>query len=350
MVDDNWEFGEKNYICAMKHQIIYLLGAGASYTKENNSSLPLANKFKENFSQLSKYDYDLENYDIKRLMSYILYEGKVIKHTFKTFMDEISQFNTIDEAMRFIYMNADWPKFKRYKEILNVIFYFFENIGNYRDPRYKQFLMTILEDEFKLPENVNILSWNYDNQFEHACNELQLDKKKAKKKPIIGDKNFFKINGTATYSEDSFDGYLYKTKDKNIIGTKNDEELQNFYKFIDNRQNIDFAWEKEFKLKFEERIKKISEFRKPETNNILVVIGYSFPYINHKFDLAIIKAISPSKIYIQNPEFNKDEFLETMGIGYMEKNTEMIINCNKFYIPREMYSGFIKKTGEFDLL
>jgi len=333
----------------MKHQIFYLLGAGASVMQDKYSkktSLPLANDFKDKIEKLFYEEKTPVEYvqtkscyfTQKVLLGDISLDKKIIE-----FQQEISKFGTIDEAMRYYYLNENIERFEYFKGMISSIFYLFENIAQFRDPRYKQFLMTLIEGKgFNLPENIKFLSWNYDNQFEHACYEIQDDKVNFKN--IINPDNFIQINGRATYKHSDINEI------HNIDHNNMPEILsERFDEFKATKNEIDFAWEEEFKPKFEKRIEAIRNFINPDTQRILLVIGYSFPYINHQFDLEIIKAISPDKIYIQNPNIENEEnyinsFRKRMAYEeiYMGNSIEIIKDCSRFHIPNEYFNEYYK--------
>ncbi len=323
---------------SINHQIFYLLGAGASVMQDkysNKACLPLADDFVEKFDTLRFYSKDKTSSKYPRNTENILtsINNKIIKlkDAIDEFLKEISKFGTIDEAMRYYYLNNNTSQFNEFKHTISTIFYIFENIEQFRDPRYKQFLMTLIEDKkFTLPENIKILSWNYDNQFEHACNEIQDNHNKAN---ILNNDNYIKINGSAFFQPKNLNPLI-------LEGSKFQTEIEDFQNFNKNTNKIDFAWEEEFKSKFYKRLENIEKIKSEKA--ILVVIGYSFPFINHKYDLEILETINPSMVYYQNI-FDQTEVLqERFG-----KTFKFINDCNRFYIPKEMYDGYNKNNGKY---
>lgn len=337
----------------MKNQIFYLLGAGASVMQNKltkKACLPLANDFNEKLDKLRYFVKEgttsIYPTDTESILDKLPFQNEALNIFIDKFLKDISSADTIDEAMRYYYLNDNKESFEFNKKMISIIFYIFENIEQTRDPRYKQFLMTMIEGKnFRLPNNIKILNWNYDNQFEHACYEIQDDKENIKN--ILNDNNYFKINGSANFQE------IKKKVIERLSQQQNNELIEireNFSKFENMPNEIDFAWEEEFESKFINKIKKISNIKNNETQSILVVIGYSFPFINHKYDFELIKAINPTKIYIQNPTIYDEsfeyDFLTKMGIySQIDKFSFKIINdCSRFYIPKEMYEGFSDKS------
>lgn len=325
-----------------EYDIFYLLGAGASVMQDKYSKkacLPLANDFVEKINKLKFEIIDVFEYQrkTKKIMDEIDLKIVGLNKSITEFLEEISKFGTIDEAMRYYYLNSNINQFNDFKHVISIVFYLFENIEQFRDPRYKQFLMTLIEDKkLTLPKNIKILSWNYDNQFEHACYEIQDNSNKV---DILNKDNFIKINGSATFQ--AIQSNTLITDTTNIYQS----EIEYFENFRHKPNKIDFAWEEEFKPKFDERLKSLKGIRVVKKETILVVIGYSFPFINHKFDLQILETINPSKVYYQNTidqtEVLKERFAKTFTF---------INDCNRFYIPTEMYDGYNKNYGEYHLL
>lgn len=324
---------------SINHQIFYLFGAGASVMQDkysNKACLPLADDFVEKIDSLkilNKYKNYITSYTENAFDSINLnFEG--LRDSISEFLKEISEFGTIDEAMRYYYLNNNTNQFNEFKHTISTIFYIFENIEQFRDPRYKQFLMTLIKDKkFTLPDNIKILSWNYDNQFEHACNEIQDSSNKVN---ILNAENYLKINGSAVYQPIQTNN---NPKLKSV-----DFEYEEFNQFRVKANKIDFAWEEEFKSKFYKRLENIEKFKINKNYNILVVVGYSFPYINHQYDLQILKSLRPTKIYYQNLNDKTAELTERFRRKFIYIN-----DCNRFYIPNEMYEGFYEE-GLYPLL
>jgi|SRR6187402_223846 len=109
--------------------------------------------------------------------------------------------------------------------------------------------------------------------------------------------------------------------------------LKNKYRQYDCHVNINFAWYRDREL-----LGKIVETY--NETEVLVVIGYSFPFFNRDVDREIIRSMSKlRKIYIQdcNPENIKSRFLSILPDW--EKNNVQIIPVNdvtEFFLPPEL--------------
>jgi hypothetical protein len=325
--------GNKN----MESNIFYLLGAGASVMQDKYSKkacLPLSNDFVEKIEKLMKLTIDVHEFPTKtkEILDKIDLNISGLNQSVKDFLEEISKFGTIDEAMRYYYLNDNKSQFEEFKHTISTIFYIFENIEQFRDPRYKQFLMTLIENKkFTLPKKIKILSWNYDNQFEHACNEIQDNSNKIN---ILNSDNYIKINGSASF--EPIQSNILIPESTNQFQS----EIENFENFRQKPNKIDFAWEEEFNSKFIERLENLKKVKSEKA--ILNVIGYSFPFINHKYDLEILETINPSTVYYQNI-FDQTEVLQER----FDKPFKFINDCSRFYTPKEMYDGYNKNYGNY---
>lgn len=135
------------------------------------------------------------------------------------------------------------------------------------DDRYINFLNYVLEQGEEYPSfpsnKIKIVSWNYDNQFELACDSMRMGSIYEKEiKP-----NLLPVNGKfKRHGHYSFIGVL-----------------QNYRESDDG---IQFAWENA-NPNYDEFLK---EFDNREEKHI-VVIGYSFPFANREIDKLILKRI-----------------------------------------------------------
>lgn len=111
--------------------------------------------------------------------------------------------------------------------------------------------------------------------------------------------------------------------------------------FRENNHLISFAWEKGndtetsllLKTKLEEAKKLVSD------TNILVIIGYSFPFFNRDIDKVVFDHIrschSLQKIYYQDP-ISKGEFLRSQFQLDDSIPIEHIQKVDNFFLPLEL--------------
>ncbi len=220
------------------------------------------------------------------------------------------------------------------------------------DYRYDSFFATILENneegELIIPENFSIISWNYDFQVEKAFmnfsgdsleNTLNLFKVDGINYHFQQDdkKSFLtKLNGTAAFAKDG--------KYTNLFDFKNhildEDSLQIISKILIAERNeydtgMRFAWEKNeiSKVAFQNAQFKIIEA------DIIVIIGYSFPYFNREIDRQLFEHSGRNKgypkVYIQCAETEiKSVINRFKGI----KNIIPIpfVELDQFLIPNEL--------------
>ena len=137
------------------------------------------------------------------------------------------------------------------------------SISNRIDYRYDSFFATLLEgisSNLNLPSNINVVSWNYDNQMELAYSEYLIERKTLF--PIQAFLNIYpsahkfdrdksaiiKLNGTATYLDHADEKYHDP-----VLGYIDAEAKKRFLKLNDDSTrygtNIKFAWEDDGEVK-----------------------------------------------------------------------------------------------------
>jgi len=279
-------------------KITYLLGAGASY-----NSIPIVKDFK------SRMEFHISSFENNsELESYV--------EDLKWLHDESFNFSTIDTYAKYLYLNRQNDLEEKYSRLKNALSLFFIIEQTYQfdfnrlensfpdnlDKRYLSFLVSIFNSK-NWPNDIKILSWNYDFQFELACQIIDTDLAnywpKYNGEELSIEHNIIHLNGVAHLFED-----LKIDKRKEI------KEIEKIWRVHNNKiqlsnKAIKFAWESNINLD------KISSFL--IDTDILVIIGYSFPFFNRKTDNAIFEYFKKpkgklKKIYFQNLNL-KGEFL-----------------------------------------
>ena len=217
------------------------------------------------------------------------------------------------------------------------------------DKRYITFWAEYLsETRTALPDNIKILSWNYDMQFEASYSQvknysLELAQQNLQIFPSpqtkieVSRSCILKLNGTAGL----FDDY-YTKKPFNHFDLREHKLMDNLNFLIDplarnyhrafSKPLISFAWETEGVVNETRQLAKLVI----EQTNILVIIGYSFPSFNRLIDKDIFANISNlKKVYYQAPQEELDELLEKLdGINInLRPITKPITNLATFHIP-----------------
>ena len=97
--------------------------------------------------------------------------------------------------------------------------------------------------------------------------------------------------------------------------------------------SLSFAWEKE---KYETEINQIAADAIKETQ-VLVIIGYSFPFFNRAIDQSVLKSMKPYKVYIQDkyPDRILSRFKGAYGYSHQVEYVT-IDDIYQFALPDEL--------------
>lgn len=326
--------------------ITYLIGAGASF-----HALPIVEKIPERLEAFAEqfkmpdFDYVLSNEsDGNMALSYLkkfdfrddkLREYEKIAAFYNNILwlkKESFNHSSIDTFAKKLFLSKNYNDLRKLKFILSC-FFLYEQTYNF-DKRYDSFFASILESLSELPKNIKILSWNYDSQFEIAfMNLINSEIVSARrtlnvltKQDNINDINLnnkfcvFKLNGTTNLRHENLE-----TLDL-IDDFRNDDQLittrftELFEKDFSRKvnSNMSFAWENhDEKSSFNSALKNsILE------TEMLIVIGYSFPFFNRKIDQFILDSMPKlKKVYVQDPNYAPDIIEKIKGLipNYNEK-------------------------------
>jgi hypothetical protein len=228
-----------------------------------------------------------------------------------------------------------------------------------QDPRYDVIFAALLNTRTKkLPDNLHVVSWNYDVQFEKSYSAFSMepitrsfehlgvypcpDGVLVKTNHSIA--RMVKINGTA--------GMVYNQEKEsvNFPDKLQDFDLSNFFSqaiehiraavdstYLVVESMLQFAWEQE-KAVMEARGRAKELIAQTD---ILVVIGYSFPLYNRLIDREILQFTRPdARIIIQMPnDGNFDQVHHQMKMALPIKYIREIVpylNTGQFYVPPEL--------------
>ena len=346
--------------------ITYLLGAGASA-----NALPVVKDIPERLIKFQNYIEENFPEDID--------EKKKLCINIKSLLKTLANHTTIDTyAKELSHLNRTIDLL-RLKSVLSVYF-LWEQIQNGIDKRYNSFLTKVLTNNNRIPENIKILTWNYDIQLEMAMNvytnaEYIIMDYRFSLDPYIEQFSivakslcsfpchhmdienhdlykieFIRLNGIAGSS-------LYTNPTFGTLGLNNPpllpinmslerkklftKEILRKYESLKQNTFFNFAWEKENEIS-KKAVKKAIEIS--QQTEILVVIGYSFPDFNWEIDKSILGEMKRLKrVYVQdiNPDgiadVLKDFFSSGEGIDInpdIEIVVKSINTVNEFHIPR----------------
>jgi hypothetical protein len=345
--------------------ILYLIGAGASF-----NALPIIREVRDDKTNnlIKKSLIDEMNAFINHLSEF---------DEFKQYINlciEARDFSTPDTFAKFLYITNRNSDYRKFKTILSAFIFYKERIAREEsneclDKRVLSFLTMLSKNDGTFPKNVKIISWNYDSQFllakdlansraEHAP-FLSNFKSHPLNKDETSDKNtitMLHLNGIAGYA---FNRRFGKIQYKYLHPEKGFLDIKQIFKekglglnlmvkdliaiFSDPNEGllISFAWEKcivdtnrEYYYS-EERIEYARALAR--ANDILVVIGYSFPFFNREVDKIIFDEMpNLSKIYFQDPYLDGSFLYSRFGLNRDRVKIEHIKQVSDYYVPFEL--------------
>lgn len=330
----------------MSRKITYLLGAGASI-----EAIPVVDGFNESFrDDFAKPFKEQFNLIHTELCSDLM-----------QCTNEIAMHSTVDTYARMLYFSGEQEKLRKLKYFL-ALFFFWKQRSKQHDKRYDLFLAAILGGYVgrpKLPTNIRILSWNYDNQFELSaakffnCDSVSQVRKQVPIYPAYENiemrRSFYdngflvhKLNGSADLTIDQMRSQVVgglNINSTNSVAIRQDSyftDYINSYKSTIRKSMIHYSWEDDNEIShYREKA-----FKSIDGTEILVVIGYSFPTFNRLTDKRILSKISNTleKVYVQAPAGDVNESItriKALSDGSLDDKVYPITSLNEFYIPFE---------------
>lgn len=366
-------------------KVTYYLGAGASA-----NSLPLVSDIPGRLRYFSNHIHHLFNSHYPTVVLKSLSKGEIKDITLRIndLASEVQQHFTIDTYAKKLSFHNDrfeydyllrltsayfiYEQLRKPRNIINEYLHNARQPGNYIDKiltgvdyRYDSFFAALLKrenDELLLPDYVNLVSWNYDFQLEQAYmnfnkhSMLDHAQQQLNVYPSPVNSNFdrsrsgiVKLNGTAAFrslksTSDTF-GELFDFKDHELDPTSI-EMLLNSIKLTgrsDYQSTMGFAWTQN-----NPEIKNARSYAKDiiRDTDIVVVIGYSFPYFNRNVDKEIFSEFGTKTsdhhptIYIQTEEKSYKSIENRIkGVLPDQKVPFKIVphlELDQFLIPNEM--------------
>ena len=337
----------------MAQNITYLFGAGASAL-----AIPVVEKLSQAMFKMSEdIKSKLKNSEINVSHRAELYS--FAQNLFWLYK-ESSDHYTIDTYAKKLFIQKKYDELNKLKITLSLFFNIYQNItldnGSRAniDKRYISFFAGLLQFnnayEADIPEGINFLSWNYDAQFELAFQDFfqpsKLDSiqsrirtfpSKRRSYNANGDERLIHLNGIAGFYERSRTEitHNFALGDLNLSYNKLIENTVDLINNLHKKQYyLDklfyFAWEKD-EYYPQEGIKKAIKIM--SKTDIVVVIGYSFPFFNRSIDKKLFEVLkSNSKVYYQDLKPDSNFLINTYDV----KNVKSIENCNQFFLPPEL--------------
>lgn len=350
-------------------KITYLIGAGASY-----GSIPTVKEFADKINEIiTRLQRMIDISDPTKLRGYPESISRLNKGDIKPYSIALNDLiflwegcrnhMSVDTFARMLYLTSNHGKGKeRYRICKSAIVLFFELhrfFATNFDKRYDAFLASILnENSPRFPENINVISWNYDWEFERAfkkyCPELVdihdvykelnvVHKNSKTSQSFNGKFGILKINGTSGFYEGTENELNLGLNHPDLISKNVDNFyeiqplLQNYVHYTHEQKyepSISFSWENSVgACDIQNEIQDLLHGTKT-----LVIIGYSFPYFNRKMDRKILDSITNSvDIHIQDPNANSlIENVRNLRTGPYGQTIKAITSTDQFYMPHNL--------------
>jgi hypothetical protein len=339
----------------------YLLGAGASC-----KVLPLVKDFHERLDQFLDYIktsfhlwFQLED-DIK----YRVHDpkGQLISDL-ESLMVEVKKHASIDTYAKKLYLIKSYEPLLKLKSLIN-LYLTFEQLKNGIDKRYDAFFAALLESEgyvVRMPDNLKIITWNYDFQLDYSlCNFMLIKDSKELNDNIhiypgteqngLKSERFsiIKINGTVlgniSYGKEfQYSGFNPKLSSDLFLSNKTEDQLalfNNYFRTVSSyttfgqrEPSILYSWEEDDiaieARKHAKQIMKMSDY--------LIIIGYSFPTFNRTVDRELLDCLKDTtKIFIQSPSDGINGVVQRFNALSRRKfDIQQVDQTDEFHIPFE---------------
>lgn len=372
-------------------KVVYVMGAGASRGKREKDSngkdipgrivegLPVVNeipmrleKVKELFEQPVYGENDIVENQNTHASKLCRDCQKELTDDFQWLIENTKRHATIDTFAKKLFITGQTVDYNRLKRLLSV-FFKVEQLINPPDSRYDSFLASVAHPnscgKLRISEDITILTWNYDSQFEIAYLEYLSDGKYKEDfnfpsdlgidihsnvsdfaKPFFhqdnGERQIFKLNGSAAFHTEWSMAHYYLQHhgqlDESMIRAILEIYAVPYYNEVDAKQSmLNFAWdiedEYEAKTNYKAKIEKaISDAVS------LVVIGYTFPFFNRETDTLLFSEMKALEhIYIQDPNAGEIKesvmnVLQRIGSEFPKDRIISKTNVEQFFLPPEV--------------
>lgn len=355
-------------------KVTYLLGAGASFgeravddkgEKVFLRGLPVLSELESAIDSLLPKDKIGNIYISKSFLEkYGIIDDLQLQYLMRSLLqlkEMCASYPTIDTLARQLYVTKraykTWYKNSFYyddlKRVLTIALLMLQS-HEQRDLRYDGFIASVIKDNKQLPP-MTILSWNYDAQFELAYSGYSTDRyishlwqelnvyNKTYPTEFDSEKPFamIKLNGTAFFKDitnpQTINGEEIAGLRDCFFGEKNQRNKYQYGMEYNNDSSklyttLSYAWEPSKDGEFKRNI-----LRRILDTETLIVIGYSFPYVNSEMDSYILaNMLGLRNVYIQDP--NYEDVKERLATMIPKKNIPVQFkqkSDKQFYIPKE---------------
>lgn len=351
--------------------VTYLIGAGASAGKRDNRNhilegLPCVNEITDSLKDIvllleksklpETFNWKNPSVGLNNRADWQRAQSEAL-HNFQHLLEKSSEHATIDTYAKKLRLRKEMDELRLLEQMLSLFFLFLQ-LESKPDSRYDSFLASILQMNLHFPDNIHVLSWNYDSQFEIAYSEYNqgenLITSSKESTNVPSNVELIKINGTA-----SFDGQGNLAEAKK----KYNQELQTksttpafgqafnsprdqwrmmqlvflYQQYVAGKKNnthLSFAFDDY--LPSEQLYNRIDAIM--AQTDALVIIGYTFPFFNREIDRRIFDQLNMNAdIYIQdlNPE-QVEQSLKAVWESIGEDQVHTRKQVNQFFLPPEL--------------
>ncbi len=341
-----------------KNKITYLIGAGAS-----SNALPMIRPTDSNPGYTDSLRLMAEKLKDQKMI--FLSECDEFVRDLNWLAEKSDEYGSPDAYVKFCTVKNDNFAVAKIKRVLSLYFTIEQFIEKKRDNRYLKFITKVIENNTLFPDNIKILNWNYDFQFQIAAETFKeehfsINKNSITKHapplisyyPSLGhdfytnldsekkDLSLVHLNGIA--------GFYFYTQNNNVLSYFMNNKLTKLDDVFENSRAeghlkatlLTFAFDNQSQMTNAIRNRFSYASNIIQNTDYLVIIGYSFPVDNVQFDeqlFSVLKSNSLKEIFYQDP-FNNGGFLRDLfDIDERVKITH-IQDVKEFFIPRQFRS------------
>jgi len=314
---------------------VYLTGAGASC-----NALPMTQNFAQKlldcYHGYKKFREDLKSQKATVSTDSIKHEGDFLR-CLEWLIDEVKRHASIDTYAKKLIIRRDQAKLIQLKATLST-FFVIEQARNMVDQRYDSFFASVIEydpyGKVTWPKNLKVITWNYDMQLEKAFHDYYPNDKFIIEHIALSH-DIVRLNGVAGTLLPGHIGDSYTCILKPYTVDTVLTALDMFGKYMEDpsqyKPDIKFAWEQQ-----ENYIDRIIA---PITSvaDILIVIGYSFPFFNRSTDRKILNQMKGlQKVYVQVPKDSHASVRNRLSTLRNDLPEPLFVeDIERFYIPYE---------------
>ena len=329
--------------------ITYLLGAGASC-----NCVPIVSQFTDGLIQFTvslksivdNWPEDKKTKFKKHSSSNPVEIAEELNNRIFSITDALRyqvSFDTYAKSLSDCQDHSGIEELKFYLTVYLIYTQFTNNV----DRRYGHFIGNIFNPiNQRLADDINILSWNYDLQFEIAfAKHLRFRTIAQGMKNISVNHaqgfseskgfNIYKLNGSATFDKGS-QTTIYPLGEE-MQDYNRDELIEDILFLFQHKSRyglknrLMFSWEtKDHDIQYFEHIRQQMTY-----TEVLVIIGYSFPFINRVIDSYILENCLPEQVVLQVPLEYSSEVIDNLisARGFKRENIHVPSSTNTFFIP-----------------